>query len=76
MSEEVKESEVETSGCDESYPIAPGDADLGCTLTNTVFYEGIPALNDLGLAIMALLMLGVGLIGYRRVMKEKNRELN
>ncbi len=68
VSEEVKESEVETSGCDESYPIAPGDADLGCTLTNTVFYEGIPALNDLGLAIMALLMLGVGLIGYRRVM--------
>ena len=68
VSEEVKESEVETSGCEESYPIAPGDEELGCTLTNTVFYEGIPTLNDLGLAIMALLMLGVGLIGYRRVM--------
>ncbi len=31
-----------------------------CTITNTVFYEGIPTLNRFGLAIMALLMLGVG----------------
>ncbi len=37
-----------------------------CTITNTVFYEGIPALNRYGLAIMVLLMLGVGFVGFRR----------
>ncbi|HMB58733.1 MAG TPA: hypothetical protein VKN35_02375, partial [Xanthomonadales bacterium] len=31
-----------------------------CTITNTVFFEGIPTLSQFGLAIMALLMLGVG----------------
>ena len=37
-----------------------------CTITNTVFFEGIPTLNQYGMAIMALLMLGVGLLGFRR----------
>ena len=37
-----------------------------CTITNTVFYEGIPTLNQYGMAIMALLMLGMGLVGFRR----------
>ncbi len=37
-----------------------------CTITNTVFYEGIPALNRYGLVIMALLMLGLGMVGFRR----------
>ncbi len=35
-----------------------------CTITNTVFYEGIPVLNRYGLAILTLLMLGVG---FRRM---------
>ncbi len=45
-----------------------GDADDadGCTITNTVFYEGIPTLSQYGMAIMALLMLGVGFVGFRR----------
>ena len=35
-------------------------------ITNTVFFEGIPTLNQYGMAIMALLMLGVGFVGFRR----------
>jgi hypothetical protein len=34
--------------------------------TNTVFFEGIPTLSQYGLALMALLMLGVGMVGFRR----------
>ncbi len=37
-----------------------------CTIINTVFFEGIPSLNQYGLAIMALLMLGLGMVGFRR----------
>jgi hypothetical protein len=37
-----------------------------CTVTNTVFFEGIPTLSQWGMAIMALLMLGVGMVGFRR----------
>ncbi len=43
--------------------VGSGDS---CTITNTVFFEGIPTLNQYGLAIMALLMLGVGFVGFRR----------
>jgi hypothetical protein len=43
-----------------------GTNDSTCKLTNTLFFEGIPTLNQYGLAIMALLMLGVGFIGFRR----------
>jgi hypothetical protein len=31
-----------------------------------VFFEGIPTLSQLGMLIMALLMLSVGLVGFRR----------
>jgi len=37
-----------------------------CTIFNTVFFEGIPTLSEYGLALMALLMLGVGMVGFRR----------
>ena len=37
-----------------------------CRITNTVFFEGIPTLSQYGLALMALLMLGVGMVGFRR----------
>jgi hypothetical protein len=56
----------------ESSPSGCGPVDLGpggsqtCTFTNTVFFEGIPTLSQYGLALMALLMLGVGFIGFRR----------
>jgi hypothetical protein len=45
--------------------VYPGQG-ASCTFTNTVFFEGIPTLNQYGLAIMALLMLGVGFVGFRR----------
>ena len=45
--------------------VSVGNGD-SCTITNTVFYEGIPTLNQYGLAILALLMLGVGMVGFRR----------
>jgi hypothetical protein len=38
-----------------------------CLVKNTIFFEGIPSLNQYGLAILALLMLGMGLVGFRRL---------
>lgn len=43
-----------------------GDYSQGCTITNTVVYEGIPTLSQLSMAIMAILMLGFGFFGIRR----------
>jgi hypothetical protein len=37
-----------------------------CTITNTVFFEGIPTLGQYGKALLILLVLGVGLVGFRR----------
>jgi hypothetical protein len=37
-----------------------------CTITNTRFFEGIPALNPFGLAGLALLLLWSGWIAFRR----------
>jgi len=69
--ENVKDSYVEIdNGCGDSFKtgtimVAAGMGDE-CTITNTVFFEGIPTLNQYGMAIMALLMLGVGFVGFRR----------
>jgi len=64
--EEVFDSSVETdNGCGGSVTVAPAVGG-SCLITNTVFFEGIPTLNQYGLAIMALLMLGVGFVGFRR----------
>ena len=47
--------------------IADAGNTITCTVTNTlVFFEGIPVLNRYGLALLALLMLGIGVIGFRR----------
>jgi hypothetical protein len=46
--------------------IAIGSSGVECTITNTMFFEGIPTLNQYGMAILALLMLGVGFVGFRR----------
>jgi hypothetical protein len=45
--------------------VAPGVGDA-CTVENTRLYEGIPTLSQYGLAILALLMLGIGMVGFRR----------
>ena len=69
--EDIQDSAVEVeNGCGESPSEATMRVDIGsspaCTITNTVFFEGIPTLSQYGMAIMALLMLGVGFIGFRR----------
>jgi hypothetical protein len=56
--------ESEASGCDATELSAGGSHT--CTFTNTVFFEGIPTLSQYGLALLALLMLGVGFVGFRR----------
>jgi len=65
VEETVYDSSVEVhNGCENIFvEIGEGDS---CTVVNTVFYEGIPTLSQYGLAIMALLMLGVGFVGFRR----------
>lgn len=62
----VTDSSVEKviDGCS-SMPISPGSGN-SCLFSYTVFFEGIPTLSQYGLAIMALLMLGVGFVGFRR----------
>ena len=45
--------------------ITAGQGD-SCEFVNTVFFEGIPTLSQWGMALMALLMLSVGFIGFRR----------
>ncbi len=68
--EDVVDSAVEVSntcgiGNAGAVTVFPGKG-ADCTFINTVFFEGIPTLNQYGLAIMALLMLGVGFVGFRR----------
>jgi hypothetical protein len=46
--------------------IIPAGGIDSCKFTNTVFFEGIPTLSQYGLALMALLMLGMGMVGFRR----------
>ncbi len=67
VEESVYDSSVETdNGCQYgSLHIEIGQG-ASCVVTNTVFYEGIPTLSQYGMAIMALLMLGVGFVGFRR----------
>ena len=71
VEENVKSDLVEVdNGCGDTrqstaIQVAVGMGDE-CTITNTVFFEGIPTLSQWGMAIMALLMLGVGFVSMRR----------
>ena len=61
------DSAVESDGgCQIAIYFSTDSLENGCTIVNTVFFEGIPTLSQYGLAIMALLMLGVGYVGFRR----------
>jgi hypothetical protein len=55
---------VDQSDC-QSLEISAGNG-ASCTIINTVFFEGIPTLGQYGMAILALLMLGVGFVSFRR----------
>lgn len=54
------------SSCSEGIFINPGDAERTCTVINTVFFEGIPSLNQYGLLLITALMVLTGLIAVRR----------
>jgi hypothetical protein len=43
-----------------------GDGPHSCTVTNTVFFEGIPTLSQYGLLLFSALMLLTGLAATRR----------
>lgn len=66
LDEEITDSSVDSqNNCGGTVTIYPNQG-ASCTFTNTIFFEGIPTLNQYGLAILALLMLGVGFVGFRR----------
>ena len=66
VTELVDDSSVENddSGC-EALGVTLGEG-AACTITNTRFFEGIPTLSRLNLALLALLLALTGWIGIRR----------
>ena len=56
--------EVDDSDC-QSIVLFPGDTGA-CTIYNTRLYEGIPTLSQYSLVLLSMLMLGIGLIAFRR----------
>jgi hypothetical protein len=63
----VSSKDVESDqGCAAPTVFAADDLTQGCTITNSVFYEGVPTLSQYALIVLALLMLGAGLAGFRR----------
>lgn len=57
-------AESDASECD-GVAVSIGE-DTSCTIYNTRLYEGIPTLSQYGLGVMALLMLAVGFVAFRR----------
>lgn len=64
--EEYIDDYVEVDNGCQDLDVSHGQGD-SCLITNTVFFEGIPALSRSGLAILALVMLTMGLFGFRRM---------
>ncbi len=56
--------EVDQSDC-QSLTISAGNG-AACTITNTVFFEGIPTLSQYGKLLLIIMMLGVGFVSFRR----------
>ncbi len=57
--------EVDDSEC-QGLVVFPG-VGASCTIFNTRLFEGIPTLSQYGLGLLALLMLGVGFVAFRRI---------
>lgn len=66
-SEQLTQSGVESDDSDCAMRPIPAGGSSSCDIYNVVYFEGIPTLSPRGLALMVLLMLGVGLFGYRRI---------
>ncbi len=62
-SEEPEAGVLQDIGDCESIPLEPGTGGE-CTIVNTRLYAGIPTLNQYGVAILALLMLSIGLFSH------------
>jgi len=65
VTEHVYDNSVEIDNDCGNLEISAGTGD-SCVITNSVFFEGVPTLSHYGMAIMALLMLGLGVMGFRR----------
>lgn len=66
VNEQVTEGGVEADDSDcQNIVLFPGE-DASCTIVNTRLFEGIPTMGRYGLAVLTLLMLGLGLVAYRR----------
>jgi hypothetical protein len=65
MASNISDSALEVSGCG-PFMVSPGEDQANCTMTASIFFEGIPTLSQYGMAILALLMLGMGFVGMRR----------
>jgi hypothetical protein len=57
--------EADSSDC-QDLSVTPGSG-ASCTIVNTRLFEGIPTLSQYGLALLAMLMLGIGFVAYRRI---------
>jgi hypothetical protein len=67
VEERVAPSAVEhDNDCSDSFPVLIGDEPHFCTVTNTVFFEGIPTLSQYGLLLFSALMLLTGMVATRR----------
>ncbi|MSQ97982.1 MAG: IPTL-CTERM sorting domain-containing protein [Xanthomonadales bacterium] len=65
VDEHIYDDAVEVDNGCKNLVVSAGQGD-SCLITNTVFFEGIPTLNQYGMMLLALLMLGVGMVGFRR----------
>jgi hypothetical protein len=67
VGDRVTQSAVESDNeCSNKIPVLVGDEPHFCTVTNTVFFEGIPTLNQYGLLLFSALMLLTGMVATRR----------
>lgn len=67
VTESVVETGVEADSSDcQGLSVTPGNG-ASCTIVNTRIYEGIPTLDRFGLGLLALLMLGLGFVAFRRL---------
>ncbi len=67
VTEQLVDSGIETDSSDcDSIVLFPGDSGA-CTIVNTRLFEGIPTLSQYGLGLLALLMLGMGFVAFRRI---------
>lgn len=66
VSEDTFSDSVESDATDCQGVAIELGTDASCEVINTVFYEGIPTLSHYGIAILALSLLGLGMVGFRR----------